>query len=100
MKGATSSLRLLAEYLYHKGILQQNLACHVPKVKVKPDGIPSVYTPDESQAMLEHFSHSNPVDDTCTDTTRIYLKIDIGHMREFSLDVPPFGDIWMGGAPV
>ncbi|NSW92737.1 MAG: tyrosine-type recombinase/integrase [Firmicutes bacterium] len=239
MKGAASSLRLLADYLYHEGIHQQNLSCHVPKVKVKPDGIPSVYTPDEIQTMLEHFSHSNPVDvrnyamvllavrlgmrasdicslrfenlnwqnstieftvqktgrhavlpltgevgdaiieylrysrpetddkhifirlqkpyrelrpaslhpivtlamrnagikippgkrhgphalraslasemlsrntplpvisetlaHTCTDTTRIYLKIDISHLRKLSLDVPPLGNVWMGGVPV
>jgi len=239
MKGAASSLRLLADYLYHKGILQQNLSCHVPRVNVKPDGIPSVYTPDEIEAMLEHFSHSNPVDvrnyamvllavrlgirasdicnlrfenlnwqnstveftvqktgrhavlpltgevgnaiieylrysrpatddkhifirlqkpyrdlrpaslhtivtlamrnagikippgkrhgphalraslasemlsrntplpvisetlaHTCTNTTRIYLKIDISHLRELSLDVPPLRNVWMGGAPV
>jgi site-specific recombinase XerD len=239
MKGAASSLRLLADYLYQEGIHQQNLSCHVPKIKVKPDGIPSVYTPDEIQAMMEHFSHSNPVDvrnyamvllavrlgmrasdicslkfenlnwqnntieftvqktgryavlpltgevgnaiieylrysrpeiddkhifirlqkpyrklqpaslhpivtramrnagikippgkrhgthalraslasemlsrnvplpvisetltHTCTDTTRIYLKIDISHLRKFALDVPPLGNVWMGGAPV
>jgi site-specific recombinase XerD len=62
MKGAVSSLRLLANYLCHEGVHQQNLSCYVPKVKVKPDGIPSVYTTDEIQAMLEHFNHSSPVD--------------------------------------
>ncbi len=239
IKSASSSLRLLANYLHHEGIHKQNLSCHVPKVKVKPDGIPSVYTPDEIQTMLEHFTKSNPVDvrdyamvllairlgmrasdicalsfenldwhnsaidfivkktgrhavlpltgevgnaiieylrysrpkiaskrvfirfqkpyqelqpsslhtivtramrkagikippgkrhgphalraslasemlsqnvplpvisetlaHTCTDSTRIYLKIDINHLREFSLDVPLLGNVWMGGAPV
>jgi integrase len=239
MKGVASSLRLLTDHLYHEGVNHQNLSCFVPKVKVKPDGIPSVYTPDEIQAMLENFNHSNPVDirnyamvllavrlgirasdicslrfenlnwqnstieftvqktgknavlpltgeignaiidylrfsrpvtddkhifirlekpyrellppslhsivtqamrnagikiqpgkhhgphalraslasemlsqntplpvisetlaHTCTDTTRIYLKIDINHLRALSLDVPPLGNIWMGGAPV
>ena len=42
----------------------------------------------------ETLSHAN------TDTTRIYLKIDITHLRELSLGVPPLGNIWMGGAPI
>lgn len=34
---------------------------------------------------------------TCTDTTRIYLKVDLNHLREYALDVPPLGNVWMGG---
>jgi site-specific recombinase XerD len=34
------------------------------------------------------------------DTTRIYLKIDVAHLRDMALDVPHLGNIWMGGAPV
>lgn len=32
-----------------------------------------------------------------TDTTRNYLKIDTRHLREYSLEVQPLGDVWMGG---
>ncbi|NLV82994.1 MAG: tyrosine-type recombinase/integrase [Spirochaetales bacterium] len=42
----------------------------------------------------ESLSHSN------TDTTRIYLKVDIWHLKRLTLDVPPLKDVWMGGAPV
>ena len=42
----------------------------------------------------EALSHDN------TDTTRIYLKVDVAHLRMLSLDVPPLGNIWMGGAPI
>ena len=34
---------------------------------------------------------------TCTDTTKIYLKVDVSHLRRCSLEVPPLGNIWMGG---
>ena len=39
----------------------------------------------------EALSHKN------SDTTRIYLKIDVQHLRQYSLDVPALGNIWMGG---
>lgn len=42
----------------------------------------------------EALSHNN------TDTTKNYLKVDIGHLRMLSLAVPPLGNIWMGGAPI
>lgn len=42
----------------------------------------------------EALSHDN------TDTTRIYMKVDIGHLKMLSLDVPPLGNVWMGGAPI
>ena len=32
-----------------------------------------------------------------TDTTRNYIKIDIGHLRDYSLEVMPLGNVWMGG---
>lgn len=41
----------------------------------------------------EALTHSN------TDTTRVYLKIDISHLRDYALDVPPLKNVWMGGAP-
>jgi len=42
----------------------------------------------------EALSHDSP------DTTRIYLKIDVTHLRAMSLEVPHLGNVWMGGAPV
>lgn len=39
----------------------------------------------------EALTHTN------SDTTRIYLKIDLQHLREYSLEVPPLGNVWMGG---
>lgn len=36
----------------------------------------------------------------CMDTTRVYLKIGIVHLRVLSLDVPSLGNVWMGGAPI
>lgn len=32
-------------------------------------------------------------------TTRVYLKIDTEHLRTCSLEVPPLGNVWMGGVP-
>lgn len=34
---------------------------------------------------------------TDSDTTSIYLKIDILHLRDYSLDVPPLSSFWLGG---
>ena len=42
----------------------------------------------------EAISHDN------SDTTKIYLKVDIEHLRQLSLDVPKLGNIWMGGVPI
>ena len=44
-----------------------------------------------SPVISEALTHKN------TDTTRNYLKIDIGHLREYSLEVAPLGNVWMGG---
>ncbi|MDP3487617.1 MAG: site-specific integrase [Bacillota bacterium] len=41
----------------------------------------------------EALTHSN------TDTTLVYLKIDISHLRNYALDVPPLANVWMGGVP-
>jgi len=60
LKGFTSTLRLLMRHLYKTGIQQTDLSEFVPKVKPKTDGIPSVYTPDEIESMLNHFNRTNP----------------------------------------
>ncbi|WP_180955080.1 tyrosine-type recombinase/integrase [Bacillus sp. V3-13] len=39
----------------------------------------------------EALSHKN------TDTTRVYLKIDLQHLQQYSLEVPALSNIWMGG---
>lgn len=42
----------------------------------------------------EALSHS------ITDTTRIYLKVDMHHLRPLALDVPDLTGVWMGGVRV
>ena len=42
----------------------------------------------------EVLSHST------TDTTKIYLKVDIHHLRPLALDVPDLTGVWMGGVRV
>ena len=42
----------------------------------------------------ETLSHST------TDTTKIYLKVDIHHLRHLALDVPDLNGVWMGGVRV
>ena len=42
----------------------------------------------------ETLSHSN------TDTTKIYLKVDMRHLRRIALDVPPLEGVWMGGVRI
>lgn len=42
----------------------------------------------------EALSHST------TDTTKIYLKVDIHHLRPLALDVPDLTGMWMGGVRV
>lgn len=39
----------------------------------------------------ETLSHST------TDTTKIYLKVDIHHLRPLALEVPDLAGVWMGG---
>jgi len=54
-----------------------------------------------ASAMLENNTPmpviSEALTHTCSDTTKIYLKIDLQHLREYSLEVIPLGNIWMGG---
>ena len=61
MKSAVSTLRLFLKYLYDSGHHLRNLSDCVPKVKVKPDRIPSSYKPDEIQNMLYAFNRSSQV---------------------------------------
>ena len=42
----------------------------------------------------EALSHST------TDTTKIYLKVDMHHLRPLALDVPDLTGVWMGGVRV
>jgi site-specific recombinase XerD len=34
-----------------------------------------------------------------SETTRVYLKIDKEQLRAYVLEVPPPGNVWMGGTP-
>lgn len=42
----------------------------------------------------ETLSHSN------TDTTQIYLKVDMYHLRKLALEVPDLTGVWMGGVRI
>lgn len=42
----------------------------------------------------ETLSHSS------TDTTKIYLKVDMSHLRRIALDVPPLEGVWLGGVRI
>jgi len=42
----------------------------------------------------ETLSHSS------TDTTKIYLKVDMTHLRRIALNVPPLKGVWMGGVRI
>ncbi|MEG1294523.1 MAG: site-specific integrase [Clostridium sp.] len=42
----------------------------------------------------EILSHSN------TDTTKIYLKVDLRHLRPLALEVPDLEGVWMGGVRI
>ena len=44
--------------------------------------------------IAETLSHSS------TDTTKIYLKVDMPHLRRIALDVPPLNGVWMGGVRI
>jgi site-specific recombinase XerC len=54
-----------------------------------------------ASAMLENNTPlpviSEALSHKSSDTTRIYLKIDLHHLRQYSLEVPPLSNIWMGG---
>lgn len=42
----------------------------------------------------EVLSHSD------TDTTKIYLKVDMYHLRKIALEVPWLTGVWMGGVHI
>jgi site-specific recombinase XerD len=60
VKGAASSLRLLASYLYREKYVDHNLSAVVPPVHVHKD-VPSTYTFFEIDAMLESMRGNSPV---------------------------------------
>lgn len=60
VKGAASSLRLLAGYLYREKRVDHNLSTVVPAVHVHKD-VPSTYTSVEIDAMLEEMRGNSPV---------------------------------------
>jgi integrase/recombinase XerD len=60
LREVASTMRLLLDYLYKENMILENLSGFVPKVKVRKDLIPSVYTPDEVESMLQHIDRSSP----------------------------------------
>lgn len=55
-----SSIRLLLKFFYDGKYIKDNLAKHVPQVKCKPEGIPTVYTKDEIKQLLSSVDRSSP----------------------------------------
>lgn len=49
---------------------------------------------NEVPVISETLSHFN------TDTTKIYLKIDMHHLRKLALEVPDLTGVWMGGVRI
>ena len=60
LREVASTMRLLLDYLYKANMVIENLSGFVPKVKVRKDLIPSVYTLDEVECMLQHIDRSSP----------------------------------------
>lgn len=58
--GAASSLRLVLKFLFSENYVSKDFSPFVPQVKCKPDGIPSVYTKDEIQQLLNGVDRTSP----------------------------------------
>jgi integrase/recombinase XerD len=60
LNGAASSLRLVLKFLLDEHYISKDLSHFVPQVKCKPEGIPSVYTKDEIQQLLNSVDRTGP----------------------------------------
>lgn len=60
LDGTASSLRLVLNFFFYEHYISKNLSPFVPQVKCKPDGIPSVYTKDEIQQLLNGVDRTGP----------------------------------------
>jgi integrase/recombinase XerD len=74
----------------------------IPSLPGKRSG-PHALRASLASAMLDNNTPLPIISEALThkssDTTRIYLKIDFQHLRKYALEVPPLGNVWMGGAP-
>ena len=60
LDGAASSLRLVLNFLFDEQYVSSDLSPTVPQVKCKHDGIPSVYSKEEIQQLLNGVDRANP----------------------------------------
>jgi integrase len=60
LRRIASSLRVLLRYLFQKGILPEDISDIIPKVHCHTDGIPSVYTAHEVEAILNGIDRASP----------------------------------------
>ena len=58
--GAATCLRLLLDYLYRTGCLDNDLSIYVPKVNRRAEHIPSTYAASDIKKMLERADRSGP----------------------------------------
>jgi site-specific recombinase XerD len=83
------------------GIVSKGLRnANIPLLPGKRHG-PHALRASLASAMLDKHTPLPVISEALThansDTTRIYLKIDLQHLREYSLEVPPLGNVWLGG---
>lgn len=83
------------------GIVSKGLRnANIPLLPGKRHG-PHALRASLASAMLDQHTPLPVISEALThansDTTRIYLKIDLQHLREYSLEVPPLGNVWLGG---
>ncbi|PLR77845.1 hypothetical protein CU633_08640 [Bacillus sp. V3-13] len=62
LNGAVSSLRLFLKFSLDEHYISKDLSHFVPQVYCKPEGIPSVYTKDEIQQLLNSVDRTGPID--------------------------------------
>lgn len=74
----------------------------IPSLPGKRSG-PHALRASLASAMLDNNTPLPIISEALThkssDTTRVYLKIDFQHLREYAIEVPPLDNVWMGGAP-
>jgi len=101
-------LRLLTPHVEMKPAALHRIVSHwfrtagIPSLPGKRSG-PHALRASLASAMLDNNTPLPIISEALThkssDTTRIYLKIDFQHLRKYALEVPPLGNVWLGGAP-
>jgi len=101
-------LRLLTPHVEMKPASLHRIVSHwfrtagIPSLPGKRSG-PHALRASLASAMLDNNTPLPIISEALThkssDTTRIYLKVDFQHLRKYALEVPPLGNVWLGGAP-